>query len=480
MNINPEVISTEKEKVINNYNNNPNNYCEDKKTNIEQAIPKESRTLEETPKNEENINNEHRKKSLINDEDLAQTISIGKKIMNKIFTNLNSYWLEIMGFVNLILSLIIYESIVIIILNLFLLLIEGEFDLSDITDAFNILINNIGIKWIMFIIISNHLSVGFFCLTTFSNVLTDIKDIKMFYIFSIIKAVLFYVFLVILLKVIIRDTFGNFVQKKVESANIVGKERAFEIINPLIDKLVIFVARFLSTYNIFLEKLLLGSIYFFLFFELETISRKKLLIFRLLSLIPILFIIVSLILRALENNNIIKINEYISALLLGPKISVYGYFITTLLEIKYKSLAYDVFDSEKSIDSRVFIKIGSKHFGLFSIIELLIGFFFPKITNIGIGNNYLLILCAPIAAIYDYKRSNKTPFPCCKKGNFSLFFKIIVYFIGCVIVLLLGIYFVILMIEFIQKFIAPIIEVIIDNIDIIKEILKLLLQSDIF
>lgn len=275
MNINPEVISTEKEKVINNYNNNPNNYCEDKKTNIEQAIPKESRTLEESPKNEENINTEHRKKSLINDEDLAQTISIGKKIMNKIFTNLNSYWLEIMGFVNLILSLIIYESIVIIILNLFLLLIEGEFDISDITDAFNILINNIGIKWIMFIIISNHLSVGFFCLTTFSNVLTDIKDIKVFYIWSIIKAVLFYVFLVILLKVIIRDTFGNFVQKKVESANIVGKERAFEIINPLIDKLVIFVARFLSTYNIFLEKLLLGSIYFFLFFELETISRKK-------------------------------------------------------------------------------------------------------------------------------------------------------------------------------------------------------------
>ena len=472
MDINKEGFNFEKKNDI--YNKKQNE--EDKKTSIEEAIPKELRMGNEIPKNEENINNNNKKKFILNEEDSDPNIPIGKKIMETILLNLNVYWLELLGILNLITSLIIYESIGIILLYLIFTFFEEEFDISNVTDAFSVIINNIGLKCLMFIVINQHLSIGFFCLTTFSYTLREIKQIKKFYIFNIIKSVLYYFLSIVILKVIIRNFLGELIITKIQEIKIMKKEKVLEIIHPIIDKVVVFAAGFLSSYNTFLEKLVLGSIYIFLFYEPQISSKSKIIIFRLLSIIPILFMIISLILRALENTNMIKINEYISAFLLGPKISIYGFFIITLLEIKYKSLKYDVFDSENNIDPRVFTKIGSKHYSIFGIIELLIGFFFPNWINIGIGKNYLMILCAPIAAIYDYKKSNKTPFPCCKKGNFSLFFKIMVYMIGFLIVIILGIFLLILLSNFIKGFIVPIIELIIDNINIVKVIVSIFIN----
>ena len=458
--------------VINSTENKENS--EEKKTTIEEAIPREIRNNEEeTPKNEENINEINKKKMFTNEEDIEKNAPIVKLVMEKVILNLNVFWLELLGFLNLIISIIIYETLGIIILGMILLLFEGEFNISDIRETFNVIINNIGLKWLIFIVINQHLSIGFLCLTTFSYMFREIKNIKMFYILNIIKSVLYYIFSIVLLRIIIRDYFGGLIIDKIEEINIIGKDKAFEIINPIIEKIIVFLSNFLSSYNIFLERLALGSMYLFLFYEPRIISKTKILFFRLLSLIPILFMIVSLVLRALENRNVIKINEYISSFLLGPKISVYGYFITTLVEIKYKSSVYNVFDSDNYLDSRVFTKIGSKNFAFFGIIELLVGFFFPKWMNVGIGNNYLLILCAPIVAIYDYKKSGKTPFPCCNKGNFSLFFKIIIYLIGFLIVLILGIILLVLFAGFIKLYILPIIEFIIDNFDYIRELIIL-------
>jgi len=473
MNIQKEGFIIEKEKDINLHKDNNK---EDKKTSLEEPIPREVLMANERPKNEENINNYHKKKSLINEEDSEAKTPIGKKMMEIILLNLNVYWLELLGIINLVSSLIVYESIGIIFLYLIILIFQGEFEISDITNAFSVIINNIGLKWLMFIIINQHLSIGFFCLTTFSYVFREIVNIKKFYIFNFIKFAIYYVFCIVILKIIIRDKIGELLITKIQETNIMKKEKTLEIINPLIDKAVAFTAGFLSSYNIFLEKLILGSIYLFLFYEPKIVSKGKILVFRMLSIIPILFMIISLILRALENTNVIKLNEYISSLLLGPKISIYGFFITTIVEIKYKSLEYDVFDSDNYIEPRVFTKIGSKNFGIFGIIELLIGFFFPNMNNIGIGKNYLMVLCAPIVAIYDYKRSSKRPFPCCKKGNFSLFFKIIVYALGFLIVITLGIFLLILLIGFIKRYISPLIEFIIDNFDIITELVKVIIN----
>ena len=129
----------EKEKEINN--NKDNNNEEDKRTSLEEAIPREVRIANEIPKNEENINNNNKKKSLINEEDSDPKIPIGKKVMETILLNLNVYWLELLGILTLISSLIIYESIGIILLYLILMIFQGEFEISDITNALSVIVN---------------------------------------------------------------------------------------------------------------------------------------------------------------------------------------------------------------------------------------------------------------------------------------------------------------------------------------------------
>ena len=242
---------------------------------------------------------------------------------------------------------------------------------------------------------SQHLSVGFFCLTTFSNMFQETKNITKSYIINILKVAIFYGFSVFILKVLIKDSLGGYFKSKIDQVKkdaekggeTVSYEKTYQIFEILIDKLSNIVANFLSTYNTFLEKTVLGSMYIFLFNEPKGLEGKKMLIFRLLAAIPITFIIVSVILRALHNTEIIELNEYVLPLLLGPKITVYGFFISTLLTIKYKSLAYNVFDEENYIDSRVFTTIGSKNFGIFGILELLIGLFCPSWSVVGIGES---------------------------------------------------------------------------------------------
>ena len=139
-----------------------------------------------------------------------------------------------------------------------------------------------------------------------------------------------------------------------------------------------FIADFLSTYNIFLEKLVIGTLYLFLFYEPKKLANnpKYLLVFRLLSLVPISFIIISLVLRALKNTNILVINEYVLSFLMGPKITIYGFFITTLSIIKYKERKYNnIFDEDNTIDTKIFTKIGSLIFAIFGGIELIFGLF---------------------------------------------------------------------------------------------------------
>ncbi len=185
--------------------------------------------------------------------------------------------------------------------------------------------------------------------------------------------------------------------------------------------------------------------------------------------------IVSMVLRALQNTKVLVISEFISPLLLGPKITVYLFFISTLLIIKYKSLTYNVFDEENSISPKVFTKIGSRNFGILGIIELIIGLFYPSWSPVGIGGKYLLVLCAPIMTLYDYKRKYELKFPCCGKGNFTLCIKLVILIIGYIFIIAFGIVDVIGILGLFAQYIVPIIEIINDNLDVVGFILDLVL-----
>ena len=420
----------------------------------------------------------------INDVDTESNDSsapIGKKTMNTLLQNLNSYWLELLGSISLMISLFIYEVLGIVAVDTVLPIFQdGKVDFKKINEAYEIIFKEFGIKWLFFITMSQHLSVGFFCLTTFSNMFHETKNIKKFFIINILKVAIFYGFSIFILEVIIKDGIGGYFKSKIDEVKkdaekkgkVVSFEKTYLIFEMLIDKFCNVASNFLSTYNTFLEKTVLGFLYISLFYEPKALEGKKILFFRLLATIPISFIIISIILRALHNTEVIELNEYVLPLLLGPKITVYGFFISTLLTIKYKSLSYNVFDEENYIDSRVFTKIGSKNFGIFGILELLIGLFCPNWKVIGIGGKYLLVLCAPIMTLYDYKRKYKVTFPFCKKGDMSRCLKIVLNIFGYFILTILAILLLMFAIEFVNEYIAPILEFILDNFDLVVMVIE--------
>ena len=201
---------------------------------------------------------------------------IGKKTMNTLLQNLNSYWLELLGSISLMISLFIYEVLGYVAFNIVVpIFTKGSINFDSISEAYEIIFKEFGIKWLFFITMSQHLSVGFFCLTTFSNMFHETKNIKKFFIINILKVAIFYGFSVLILKVIIKDGLGGYFKSKIEQVKkdaekkgeIVSYEKTFLIFELLIDKFCNVVSNFLSTYNTFLEKTVLGFLYISLFYE---------------------------------------------------------------------------------------------------------------------------------------------------------------------------------------------------------------------
>ena len=476
-------------------NNNEENLVKDKDYTELKELDNYEEKIEIKENGEENEEMNHENKDSNKDakknesdnysESSESSGTVGKKMMKLILFNLNSYWIDLIATINLLVSLYIYEVLGIIIVVSMTDLIENK-SIEGVYGLFDILVNKLGIKWLLILNVADHLSVGFFCLTTFSAIFEDTKEIKKFYIWSFIKVAIYYGFSIFILGTMIISSFRDFINDSVKNSDYSFpegiKNEIIDLLNILIDELVIIIADFLSTYNVFLEKLVLGSLYIFLFFEpKKCANNKKLLIFfRCLSVIPISFIVVSLILRALLSNNKIKISEYILAFLMGPKISIYGFFIVTLSMIKYKTKKYNnIFDQDNSIDTKVFTKIGSTIFAIFGAIEFIIGLCYSEWTSIGIGRKYLILLCAPIFTLYDYKKKTKVTFPCCHKGDMSKCFRLTIYIVGYFTVIVVGIILIALGIAFISSYIAPILKFLVEGLDYIYKILNniLLIQA---
>ena len=241
----------------------------------------------------------------------------------------------------------------------------------------------------------------------------------------------------------------------------------------IVDKLVHTVGGVLSTFNTFLEKVAFGTMYIFLFSEPKSLEGIKMIFFRLLTLIPVAYIIGCLVLRALYNAGTLKISVFILPTLLGSKITIFTFFISTISIIKLKSLKYDIFDEDGEIQPKVFTKIGSRNFGIMGVLELIIGLFLPSWSIYGIGGKYLLVLCAPIMTLYDYKKKYRLKFPCCKKGNMTLCFKIIFLIIGWSIVIIVGFVDVKIFLDSFGVILGDLLTFLSDNIDALVNIINM-------
>ena len=376
----------------------------------------------------------------INDVDTdSDTEPIGKKEMNTLLSNLNLYWVEIIATLGLFTFIIIYEIIAFIIFIALQNIIEFKFEVLG--EFINALTDKIGIKWFVLIIIFQHLSIGFFCLTTFSNIFHETQNIKKFFIYNSIKVIGFYLLSIIILDFVVYDNMKEMIRDKIDKNTEYEpeyKKTLFDMYDAFAEYVIIFVGNSLAIFNIFYDKFILGILYIFLFTTPYDIQGYKKILFRACSVFPIAFIIVSLVVRALVTTKYIKMSYFLTPLFLASKITIYGFFIITLLIIKFKSLKYNVYDEEKYISPKVFKKIATKTFLFFGTLELLIGFFKSGWSKIGIGGKYLLILCTPIIALYDYKKESKLIIRCFPKKDLSKCFRYTFNILGYAIIALLA------------------------------------------
>ena len=69
--------------------------------------------------------------------------------------------------------------------------------------------------------------------------------------------------------------------------------------------------------------------------------------------------------------------------------------------------------------------------------------------------------------LYDYKRKYKVSFPFCKKGDMSRCLKIVLNIFGYFIITVFGIAIIIIAIGMIAKYIAPILDLLLENFDFV-------------
>ena len=153
-------------------------------------------------------------------------------------------------------------------------LIDG--DIMIIKDVIIIFFIDIGLKWPFIVNICQHLSIGFFCLTNFSNFLKEKDNMNKFLIINFIKSIFFYFLSIIILGNIIKDgIFGNLIDEvnKVE-ISLDGKNKILELINDLEKITIRYVGNLLADYNNSLDKLLIG-VYIPFYFHHQNLLKKK-------------------------------------------------------------------------------------------------------------------------------------------------------------------------------------------------------------
>jgi len=156
-------IETKLDEISNKQNEQPPKI--DKQNLEQEEIHEKDDLSKENPISKDEFNISEKK---CDNKDTIELVKSNEKENSLI---LNSYWIDLLGSISLVLSLLVYEIVGII----FLYTLHSLFKLdgnnkNNILAFLDLVFDEIGFKWLFFIAMSNHLSIGFFCLETFSEI----------------------------------------------------------------------------------------------------------------------------------------------------------------------------------------------------------------------------------------------------------------------------------------------------------------------
>ncbi len=170
-----------------------------------------------------------------------------------------------------------------------------------------------------------------------------------------------------------------------------------------------------ASINIFIDLFLCSSIYFFLCYE-PRFKGKKLIAFRCLASVPIIYILVCFVINGLAKSKIIFLNVYVGALLPHKKIVVYFFFGCILI---YNRLRSRIYEKRNRLSERTYEQYRESNRGALNyslVLSILLGLlslidfafsFIPGITDWGIGKSTFMFLGIPFLLLFDNRRKPK-------------------------------------------------------------------------
>lgn len=171
----------------------------------------------------------------------------------------------------------------------------------------------------------------------------------------------------------------------------------------------------LVNYNVFLDLLLCTLFYFFLNYKPKKLKGRKLLVFRWCAVLPVVYVVASIILFGLHNLGVIQFTVAGLAALVCRAPAVYVVFFALTAFLKYRKRLYEMYSSNtEQYEKYLYSRRNSLHFSLFcslmlavvSLIDFLLSLI-PGATCFSIGNSYMLFLAIPFVLLMSYTRDYK-------------------------------------------------------------------------
>ncbi|MGN1227994.1 MAG: hypothetical protein ACI4TX_05075 [Christensenellales bacterium] len=239
----------------------------------------------------------------------------------------------------------------------------------------------------------------------FSMIISSRENIKQCILRYFIASILIYLAIILLFDRYLIG-FMSVISEDYESARIYAEAFVMGLFGSFIN------------YNIFVDLFLFAIFFYFLICKPKCIKTKySLFLFRTLSFIPVIVVVLTFILYALHNFEIITLPLEVLPILPCRSICIYLIYFTIVIAMKIRQIRMEKHNiTAEQYKSYLYSNRNSLRFSVFSSIVIIVVCLFDFILSLllpnaelfGIGVSYSMMFVVPIILCFSYTRQPKT------------------------------------------------------------------------
>lgn len=218
-----------------------------------------------------------------------------------------------------------------------------------------------------------------------------------------VYALLFYGVEIFFFVNLIIPVLGEMLKQLIEGYTGIGTALSQEMVDEIIHEVLYALFAQVSNFNVFMDSFLCGLIFLFVFYTPAWAdTKKKLLVFRYLALLPALYIVASFVLHGLASFGKLRLDIYLGALLPHKRIAYWFFFggVLGYLKRTERKTGFKKADISSAVIAALLITV--------SIIDLALSNV-AALSKIGFGKSYTMAVGAPLILLFDVRKAPRYP-----------------------------------------------------------------------